>query len=295
MAAEKSVGEGSPKIYHTFQNEGMNFTAFSRCLAYRRECAELMLEALPYLPERFTQVDIGAGNGLGAQVAKGMTEMFLRRAVVLGIDPDPYAIAQASKDTPSSRRCKVIFIEGYGQDVEALVADRIPKAGVDMISILDAVHEFPPDAQFPIIQAGVRVLRPGGIFVMNSTFTSIATSDNPTAWAMPAARVALKFGGRKADQPGLLQRDPEEYTRMGQDAGLKTVYHKVVQVTLPASAMVAICQYSGFVEGVRKSFVFENEPSLEELSQELQLRYSKSKPLPRNWVRWIFQKPAYVS
>ncbi|MBI2018749.1 class I SAM-dependent methyltransferase [Candidatus Daviesbacteria bacterium] len=288
MAAE----DNASRINHPFQDGRMNFTAFSRCLEYRREVAELMLEALPYLPERFTQVDIGAGNGLGTQVTKGMTEVFLRRAAVYGIDPDPYAIAQASKDTPSSERCEIAFIEGFGQDIETLVAGRIPKEGADMVSILDAVHEFPPDAQFPIIQAGARVLRPGGIFVMNSTFTSIATEENPAAWGFPAVKAALKFGGRKAKQPGLLQRPPEEYTQMLRNTGLEVIYYQVVGVTLPTSAMVAICQYPGFVEGVRKSFVFDNEPTLEQLSEELQIRYGKSRPLPRKWVRWIGQKPA---
>lgn len=286
------VGSRPPQIYHTFQNDRMNFTAFSRDEAYRRENVELMIEVLPYLPESFTQVDLGAGNGLAAQVTKGVTEAFLRRAVVLGIDPDPYAIAQASKDTPSSERCQVSFIQGFGQDVEALVAGRIPENGADIVSILDAIHEFPPDDQLPIMRAGVRILRPGGIFVMNSTFTSIATIDNRSGWAMPAGRAVIKFGGRRNSQAGLLHRDPEEYSQMASDAGLELVYYHIQNVELPVSAMVAICQYPGFVEGVLKSFTFDNPPSLEALSEELQLRYGRSKPMSRKWVRWIFQNPA---
>lgn len=285
----------APKIYHAFQNERMNFTAFSRCEPYRREAMELMLVALPYLPEQFYHVDIGAGNGLGAQLTKGITEAFLRKAVVLGIDPDPYAIKQASDDTPSSERCRVEFLQGFGQDVGNLVAGKIPSEGADMVSILDAVHEFPADAQVPIIQAGAASLKPGGIFVMNSTFTSIATADNPTEWSMPAGRAAIRFGGKKAEHPGLLQREPEEYTDMGKQAGLEVIYYQVVDVTLPTTALVDISKYPGFVEGIRKSFAFENTPSLENLSQELQVRYGKSKPLPRKWVRWIFRKPAATS
>src|SRR5258708_3034040 len=245
------AGVEAPKIYHAFQNERMNFTAFSRCEPYRREALELMLEALPYLPGQFTHVDIGAGNGLGAQLTKGMTEAFLRKAVVWGIDPDTYAITQASQDTPSSRKCKIQFIAGFGQDVETLLDGRIPQEGVDMVSILDAMHEFPPESQLPIMRAGVRILKPGGIFVMNSTFTSIATADNQAEWAMPPGRAAIRFGGKKAEQPGLLQREPGEYTDMGKEAGLDQVYYKVVDVTLPTAALVDISKYPGFVEGVR--------------------------------------------
>lgn len=292
MAVGERV-EQSPKIYHTLQKEGMNYTAFSRHYPYRRENAELMLEAMLYLSARFTGVDIGSGNGLAAQLVKGMTEIFLREAVMWCVDPDPYALAQAEKDTPSSDRFKAHWIKGFGQDIEVLLNGQIPKDGVDMVSILGTIHEVPPDDQTSVISAGARILRPRGIVVVNSEFTDIATADNETLWAMPAGRAAMKFGRvTKAEKPGLLQRAPAEYTQMGENAGLVLVYYQVVPVTYPTQALVDINQYSGWVEGVRNSFIFENgQPSLEEFSRELQLSYGRSKPLTRQSVRWIFQKP----
>ncbi len=294
LAASAEVASfEAPKIYHAFQNQRMNFTAFSRGFSYRSENAELMFKAMSYLPDRFTGVDIGSGNGLGAQLVKGMTDIFLRRVIMWNIDPDPYALRQAWKDTPNSRRFKAYWIEGFGQDVESLLKGQMPEEGVDMVSMLDDVHEFPPDDQFPIIRAGARILKPGGIMVMNSQFTDIATAENRAEWSLPAARAAMKFGKiTKAEQPGLLQRAPAEYTQMGEDAGLEQVYYMVADVLYPTQALVDINRYPGYVEGVRRSFVFEKgQPSLEELSRELQLTYGRSKPLSRKSARWIFIKP----
>lgn len=293
MAIGPAAVETDPRIYHGFQNERMNFTDFSRGFSYRRENAELIMVAMSYLPDRFTCIDVGAGNGLAAQIIKGMTEIYLREATMWAVDPDLYALAQAEQDTPSSERFKAFWVKGFGQDVVSLLKGQVPEEGVDVVSILDGVHEFPPDDQYPIIQAGAGVLRPGGIMAMNSQFTDIATADNEALWAMPAVKAAIKFGKvTKAEKPGLLQRSPTEYTQMGENTGLVLVYHKVVPVTYPTQAVVDINKYPGWVEGIRRSFVFGNgQPSLEDLSRELQLSYGRSKPLTRQSVRWIFQKP----
>lgn len=283
----------SSKIYHLFQSEGMNFTAFSRSFPYRRENTELILETMFYLPDRFTCVDIGSGNGLAAQLVKGMTEIFLREATMWAIDPDPFALGQAEQDTPSSDRFKVFWVKGFGQDVEALLKGQIPEQGVDLVSYLGCIHEFPPDDQAPILAAGTRILRPGGIMVMNSQFTDIATEGYETLWAMPVTKAAMKFGKvTKAGKPGLLQRPIAEYTQMGTNTGLKLVYHQVIPVIYSTQEAVDISRYPGYAEGARKSFVFaEGEPSLEDFSRELQLSYGRSKSLTRQSVRWIFQKP----
>lgn len=292
MAAGPEGVETGSKIYHPFQNEGMNFTDFSRHYPYRRENAELLTEAMRYLPSAIAWVDIGSGNGLAAQEAKGMADIFLRTVTMWCIDPDAYALGQAQRNIPSSERFTAFWIKGFGQDIEDLLEGKIPDEGVDVVSILDAVHEFPPDDQFPIIRASARIIKPGGLMAVNSQFTNIATADNEQLWAMPAGRAAIRLGGRSTGRSGLLQRDPKEYTGMGVDAGLEPIYYKEVDVLYPTQALVDINKYPGYVEGVRRGFVFEKgEPTLEELSRELQKTHARCNPLRRKSVRWIFRKP----
>lgn len=300
MSVEK---KDRSKAYHTPQTDQLNFDSFSRCFEYRFEGLSTLMEAIPHIPNssstdsEILHIDVCTGNGLGIQTTKGLFEALMRKALLIGIDFDERALRVATANTPTSENIRVMFIKGYAQDLDDLLKGIISTEGVDLVTLLDAVHEIPPEDQFPVISASASKLRPGGVYVMNSAFTSIATRGFGMEWAMPTMRAAREFGGEPKEQSALLHRDPQEFTDMLLAAGLEAIFddlYHVSTVNLTREGRMGICNYSGFIEGVKNSYNFNGDPpSNEEFAPRLAYYYGQSeKTLPRKWVRWIFRKTA---
>lgn len=283
----------SDQFYHSFQNDWSNFDDFVRRREYRDENLALVVRGLPYISQDFILVDGGCGNGLVAQLVIPVVNATLRRATLFGIDPDPHAIAKAQEDTPSSERCKVHFIQGLAQNMDELLDGKVPAEGVDVVTLFNSIHEIPEQDQFPVIKASAKQLRPDGIFVANSSFTTVAQEDNPMEWNRRIHTAATKdLGGKlNRDKAGLLIRPPEGYEEMYESAGLVLVYKEIVPVMLQAETLAAITKYSGYREGVFLKYDFDPMPTPKQQQEALERRLG-SGPLLRKWVRWIYQKPA---
>lgn len=289
------------KAYHTKQTDRHNFDLFSKCFEYRFEILSILLGTMPHIPGiteidgKIFQIDICSGNGLGMQATKGLLEGLMRKAVLIGVDFDERALRVADANTPSTENIQTMFIRGFAQDLDELLKGKIPEAGVNLVTILDGIHEVPPEDQQGVISASASKLRPRGICVMNSFFTSIAIRDNGMEWAFPTFRAAAEFGGEPKEEAAVLHRDPDEYTEMLITAGLKPVAggpYQVSVVNYTREARMGISYYPGFAEGVIKSYDFKGgPPSMAEFAPRLAYHYGASaKPLPRNGVSWIYKK-----
>lgn len=290
------------------QTDQLNFDPFSGTFEYRYEILSTLMKAVPFVPNiqpvdgRVIQLDIGTGNGLGMQATKGIFEALVRRALLIGIDYDERALRVAAANTPATAKVKTLFIRGYAQDLDELLKGEIPEEGVDLLTYLDMIHEVPPQDQQGVISAGAAKLRPGGICVMNSYFTSIATNirvgsrDYGMAWVFPTYRAATEFGGEPKEQAAILLRDPQEYSNMLVAAGLESVFEEpyhVSIVSVTSEARVGISYYPPFTQRVRDSYDFKTVPSLEEFAPVLAKHYgASSEPFPRKVVRYIYRRAA---
>lgn len=284
-----------PEVSRRPQTDDLNFDRFAARAEYRDEGLGILVEALPYLPQNeiFYHVDIGTGNGLAPQLMSSLVDASLRKAVIFGIDPDERALDRARKSTPTTDRCRSIFIKGLAQDTKELLKDQIPYPGAHIVTILDAIHEFPQDEQEPSITAVAQILRPGGIFVMNSAFTSIAQEEKDMRiWGRPPVIAAHRLGGvRNREVKGLLRRQPEEYIGMIERSGLEVVYERRNWVTLYSEALMAICFYPGFSKGAFMGYTFPSEVTEQQKSEVLAEEFGKNPFLRRQWWRVIAQKP----
>lgn len=278
---------------HSFQDDETDFDPFSRNPQYRVENLELCALAHRWLSDFHMGIDLATGTGLFPQLMGPLTLAVLRRAIVFGIDADQHAIENAKKQTPTSESYQVHYIHGLAQDMDRLLQGRIPKEGVDMVSIFNSIHEIPKKDRAGIVQAGADKLKPGGIFVANSFFTSIAIKGREAEWSMPIGRAAVIHGGEKSDHPGFVDEPPEYYDQLFLDVGLKRVHYSTSDVTFPTQALIDICRYAGFVEGIMSVFEFRRgTPLTKDFSATLISQFSKSGPKTRTCVRWIYQKPA---
>ncbi len=279
----------------TAQSKEYNFVAFSRDRAYREANRELLSKALSYLPSPFFQVDVASGTGLVSQEMSSLCQEKGKRGTIIGIDHDRFAVESARKNTPSTPYCTVEFLEGRAQDVDQLLAGKIPPEGVDYVTIHDSIHEIEGtrDKQ-SILSSMARILKPGGLFTYNSAFTTIALEHSAIAYGRWKAKAFSILGGkRNREIKGLVIHTPEEYRQMIVNAGLSLVHEAKKTVKMPRTALEAIARYPRFIYGVFADFVGEENIPLEEKSQALieALDSLGIAEAPRVWHEVMARKP----
>lgn len=276
------------------QSREYNFVAFSRDEAYREVNTQLLLKAFLCLPSPFFQVDVASGTGLVSQEVSSLCQEKGKRGTIIGIDPDRFAVENARKNAPSTPYCAVEFVEGRAQDMEQLLAGRIPPEGVDYISIHDAIHEIEEEDKQSILLSIARILNPGGLFTYNSAFTTAALEHSALVWGRWKAKAFSILGGKRNRKiKGLITHTPEEYRQMITNAGLSVVYEAKQSVKMSRTALEAIARYPRFIYGVFADLVGDEKMPLEEKSQALikALDDLGITEVPRIWHELMARKP----
>lgn len=277
------------------QSRDYNFVAFSRDEAYREANRDLLSRALSCLPSPFFQVDVASGTGLVALEMSSLSQEKGKRGTIIGIDSDHFAVESARRLVPSTPNCTVEFVEGRAQNMEQLLAGRIPPGGVDYVSIHDAIHEIEGERdKQSVFRCMARILKPGGIFTYNSAFTTAAMEQSAMLWGRWKARAFSILGGRRnREVKGLTIHTPEEYRRMIVNAGLSVVHEAKKGVKMSKTALEAIARYPRFIYGVFADLVGEDKISLEEKSQALiqALDSLGIAEIPRIWHELVARKP----
>lgn len=276
------------------QSAEFNFVAFSKDKAYREANKQLLAKALSYLPSLFFQIDVASGTGLVAQVMSSLCQEKRKKGTIIGIDPDRFAVESASRDTPSTPYCTVEFVEGRAQNMDQLLAGRIPPEGVDYVTIHDAIHEIEEEDKQSVLQSIERILKPGGLFTCNSAFTTAALEQSAMLWGKWKAKAFSILGGkRNREIKGVIVHAPEEYRQMIASAGLSVIHEAKKCVGMSRAALEAIARYPRFICGVFADLVGQEGVSLEDKSQALieALHELDVAEIPRIWHELMARKP----
>jgi ubiquinone/menaquinone biosynthesis C-methylase UbiE len=276
------------------QSKDYNFIAFSRDEAYREANRQLLAQAFSSLPSPFFQVDLASGTGLVPQEMSRLCRDGGKTGSIIGIEPDPFAIENARQNTPSTPGCSVEFLEGKAQEMERLLAGKIPAAGVDYVSIHDALHEVEEADKQGILRMIAKVLIPGGVFTYNSAFTTAAMEQAAIPMGKWKARAFAILGGKRIREvKGLITHTPEEYRQMILDAGLSVIHEAKRSVLMSRQALATIAQYPRFIYGVFADLIGEEKVSIEDKSQALvkALDDLGITEIPRIWHELIARKP----
>jgi ubiquinone/menaquinone biosynthesis C-methylase UbiE len=276
------------------QSDRLNFVDFARDREYREANRVLLRQAFESLPSPFFHVDVASGTGLVAQEVCALCEGTGKAGTVIGIDPDPFAVRSARESTPSTAHCTVDFLEGRAQEMDRLLAGRLPPQGADYVSIHDAIHEIEEEDKASILLCVARILKPGGLFSYNSAFTTAAMEQTAMQWGKWKAKAFSLLGGKRNRRvTGLVTHSPEEYREMIASAGLAIVHEAKRSVCLSRSALEAIARYPRFVWGVFADYVGEEMVPLEEKSQALirALDDLGISELSRVWHELVARKP----
>lgn len=293
----RSIGVVADKN-RTEQTESYNFVEFSQIGEYRKVNKELLLTALKFLPKNITNiihVDNATGTGLIPQLAAEVYAERGMQAIIIGIDPDLYALKKAADSIQNTKDIRLLLFQGYGQHLERLLKGHIPSEGVDVVSIHDAIHEIPgKDTKRAIFASQAKILKPAGIQTYNSSFTTAGNADAAFKWGKWKMAAFSYFNEQRDRTINAIEvLSPEEYRKMITDSGLKVVHEAMKKVILSLNALKAISRYPEYVNGVFRDMVNTGKYTLIEKSRALITVLEKEgvTALPRQWHEIVAQKP----
>lgn len=273
----------------------LNFEPFAQQPEYVQTNRDLIQIAISYLREGFVNiVDVACGTGLAPKLLIEELQRTGQKGRIIGIDPNPTSLEIARKTTHPSEDVSVEFIKGFGQVLRELLQGKIPKDGVDGVSILDAIHEIPGEEdKKKVLSSMADILKPGGVLLLNSAFTTFGMEPSPMAWGKWKLRAFRHFDGKQnKDINAIKLHTPEEYKQMLEASKLKVISQAKKVVNLSHEALVAISHYPEFINGVFRDMIDQDKFSLEEKRDALVKALEGIRFLPRGWWEIIAQKPA---
>ncbi len=282
------------------QNKDSNFIEFSKIPEYIEENRQSLIPIVEQLPDNFIFVDIASGTGLVPTLVAEEAKKLGKTGIVIGVEPDDFAIRYARENTPSDDKVQVHFVQAAGEHVGNFL-DPL-KGKVDAVTIHDAFHEVRgSENKRAINQAAYDLLKEGGVYNQTSAFTTEGMGEDETKYGFWLARTFRRLGGRGKRAVEKLQTDeatkiykPQELAKMMGDAGFSVETTKRV-VSLSPEALMAIAVYPRFSEGAIEKFE-PNEgveiPAVDKMGKELALtvRENNIGPLGRVWYTFTGKK-----
>ncbi|MEK7450422.1 MAG: class I SAM-dependent methyltransferase [Patescibacteria group bacterium] len=273
----------------------LTFEAFAKTHAYVKVNETLIGIWFNQLPNQFSFLDVAGGTGLVAKILKKKAELTKREGLIIGVDPNKDSLAVARKTIHSTKKIFIEFIEGLGQNLGTLLKGKIPGEKFDGASIHDAIHEIEGEGnKIAVLNAIADMLKKGGIFSLNSSFTTESMDHKSRLeWGRWRKRAAdlLKLKRNKQEKP-IEVHTPDEYVSMVEKAGFVIEKRGLSEVSLNRKALEAISLYPTFIEGFLKGFFMPETLTMREKSNALieALKELKIKSLRRNWFELVARK-----
>ena len=234
-------------------------------------------------------LDVAAGTGLLTSIAYERAKEAGVRLLSTLLDLDLPALKQARKDATAD---DAEYIFGS--------ADHLPlKQKFDAVIFANGLHLLDEDAKVQALQETWRVLRPGGVFAMNTTFYEGAYPEESKPFYSRWMRRAIVEINRRLPQRSKSEKVQAMewlpaigYKELIAKAGFKVLEMRERRVLLSQAAVRAICAYKEFAKGA----LYATDEDANEASRALQVSVRQTfhdlqmKYLPRNWLEIVAVK-----
>jgi ubiquinone/menaquinone biosynthesis C-methylase UbiE len=258
------------------ENNDQIFEAFAKEVAYIHVNERLVGRLLRRLPGRdaVRLLDVAAATGLHSTL----------------LDLELPALQQARKEVTAADAAYVFASADY-----LPIGDQ----AYDAVIFANALHLLDDEAKVRAMGEAHRVLRPNGLFAMNSTFYEGAYPEESkpfySRWIRRAiAEINRRLPNRtKSEKVQAMEWLPADgYDNLITKAGFKILEMRERRVLLSQAAVRAISSYAEFAKGA----LHATDEDADEASKALQVtvqqtfRDLKMRYLPRNWLEIIAVK-----
>jgi ubiquinone/menaquinone biosynthesis C-methylase UbiE len=234
-------------------------------------------------------LDIAAGTGLNTSILCDKAHEAGSRLNSTLLDLDLPALQQARIDVHADRA-----------DFVYASADHVPlKQGYDAVIFANSIHLLSSDSKEKALKECSRVLRPGGVLAVNSTFYDGAYPEESKPFYSRWIRRAIVEINQRLPQrskSGAAQAmeflPAQAYVDLIGNAGFSVIETRERRVLLSQAAVRAISSYKEFAKGA----LHASDEDADEASRALQATVQqtfhdlKMKYLPRTWLEILAVK-----
>jgi ubiquinone/menaquinone biosynthesis C-methylase UbiE len=271
-----------------------SFEPFAEELAYIRVNERLVDRLVRRLPTKSTVrlLDIAAGTGLMTNLAYARAKKAGSKLLSTLLDIDLPALHQARLDVPKQASDGFVYASATALPVRQCY---------DAVIFANSLHLLDGDSKEHALAESYRVLKPGGVIAINSTFFDGAyPEESKPFYSRWIRRSIVEINRRlpnreKGERVQAMEFLPAEaYLKLVNDAGFSVVETRERRVLLSQAAVRAISAYAEFAKGA----LHASDEDAAEASSVLQstvqqtFRDLKMKYLPRVWLEIIAVKGA---
>lgn len=234
-------------------------------------------------------LDIAAGTGLITSITYDKAHAIGAKLHSVLLDLDLPALQQARIDVHADRA-----------DFLYASADYLPlEPGFDAVTFANSIHLLSNEAKARALSEVHRVLRPGGVLAINSTFYDGAyPEESKPFYSRWIRRSIVEINQRlpQRNKSGAAQAmeflPAERYFELLDAAGFKIVETRARRVLLSQAAVRAISSYKEFAKGALHAADEDADEASLALQATVQQTFHdlKMKYLPRNWLEIIAVK-----
>jgi len=229
-------------------------------------------------------LELAAGTGLPTALMYDRAKKAGVKLAATLLDLDLPALFQAKIEVAQDNATYI-----YGS------ADTLPfvSQAYDAVFFANGLHLLDGEAKRKALKESYRVLKPGGLFAMNSTFYDGAYPEESKPfygrWIRRSIveinqRLPHRDKGEKVQAMEFLT--PDDYCNLIHDAGFEVVETRERRVMLSQAAVRAISSYKDFAMGALHATEEDAEVAAKALQATVQqtFRDLKMKALPRTWL-----------
>ncbi|HLF78706.1 MAG TPA: methyltransferase domain-containing protein [Dehalococcoidia bacterium] len=274
-------------------NQVHDFDPFAKEVAYIRVNEKLIDRLLKRLNgvQDVKLLDIAAGTGLMTNIAFEKAEPAGVKIIPTLLDLDRPALQQAQ-----------IEVRPHQAEYVYATADVLPisTATYDAVIFANSLHMLDDGSKDRAIRESFRVLKPGGILAINSTFYDGAYPDSSKPFYSRWIRRAIGEINQRLPKRDKAEKveaikwlTPEEYRDMVAGAGFRIIEMRQRVVHLSQSSVKAISTYKEFAKGALHATDDDAEAASQALQASVKQAFNdlKMKFLARNWLEVIAVKP----
>ena len=238
-------------------------------------------------------VDLGCGSGgISKIITDKLNDVNCVNSSIVAVDSSEISLREAKANLRSVSDTMITFVQSRYEEFSSKIKDK-----VDLVVLCNAIHYL--DDKELVIKDVMKILKPGGRFVFNSSFFDGAHPEHTLGfyrkWMFKAMRILTKeYKTRpvKADKiESRVQLNPNQYKDVLENCGMEIINTQIREVDVPIDGWLDISGFKDFIEGVMPGVNLDIaskslQQAVKDTFEEMKLTF-----VQRNWMEIVAAKP----